>query len=110
MASEKRRQKRLQKRENKREKKRTEARTSKQPQNIREWMRAAARWPVRETRASPLNEDALVTVVVARNGLLHIYTQDTPFPQGERIYAPVRKHGQVIGNPISTPGWRINGT
>ena len=54
--------------------------------------------------------DARDEVVVARNGLLHIYTQDTPFPQGERIYAPVRKHGQVIGNPISTPGWRINGT
>ena len=43
-----------------------------------------------------------------RDGVLYIYTQDTPFPKGERIYAPVRKTGQEAGNPISLPNWKTN--
>ena len=47
--------------------------------------------------------DARDEVVVVRDGVLDIYTQDTPYPRGEKIYAPVRK------GHLSSPNWEING-
>ena len=52
--------------------------------------------------------DARDEVVVVRDGVLYIYTQDTPFPRGEHIFAPIRKMGQNSSNPISSPGWKMN--
>jgi hypothetical protein len=49
--------------------------------------------------------DARDEIVVARDGVIYIYTQDEEF-QGERIYAPVRKMGQDAANPVSKPGWK----
>ncbi len=47
-------------------------------------------------------------IIVVRDGVIHIYTQDTPFPKGERIYAPIQKMGQELGNSVSIPNWTIN--
>ena len=35
--------------------------------------------------------------------VLYIVTQDSPYPEGEKIYAPTRKFD------ISNPGWKVNG-
>ncbi len=47
--------------------------------------------------------DARDEVVLTRDGVLYIYTQDTPHPKGEKIYAPVRS------GHLSSPNWEING-
>ncbi|MDP6776670.1 MAG: hypothetical protein QGI83_07895 [Candidatus Latescibacteria bacterium] len=49
-----------------------------------------------------LTGDARDEVVLNRDGVYYIYTQDTPYPKGERIYAPVRN------GHLSAPGWITN--
>ncbi len=49
-----------------------------------------------------LTGDARDEVVLAHDGVLYIYTQDTPYPKGEKIYAPVRK------GHLSSPHWEVH--
>jgi len=60
-------------------------------------------WPYRGN-AQPLDltGDARDEVVLIHDGVVYIYTQDTPYPQGEKIYAPIRKRD------ISCPNWKVN--
>jgi len=46
--------------------------------------------------------DARDELVLTHGGVVYIYTQDTPYPKGERIYAPLRRRD------ISSPNWEIN--
>ena len=50
-----------------------------------------------------LTGDARDEVVLNGDGVYYIYTQETPYPKGERIYAPVRD------GHLSAPNWAING-
>lgn len=38
------------------------------------------------------------------NGEIKIFTQDTPYPKGKRIYSPIRDHTRHL----SLPNWKIN--
>ena len=59
-------------------------------------------WPYRGN-AQPLDltGDARDEIILNHEGTLYIYTQDTPYPDGKRIYAPIRKRD------ISSPHWKI---
>ena len=46
--------------------------------------------------------DARDEIIYVHEGSIYIVTQDTPYPTGEKIYAPTRKMD------ISMPGWKIN--
>ena len=43
-------------------------------------------------------------IVLKRDDVLTIFTQDTPYPGGEQIYAPIRD------GHLSSPNWETNGT
>ena len=45
--------------------------------------------------------DARDEITYVVDGAVYIVTQDTPYPAGERIYAPTRKMD------ISLPGWAV---
>ena len=47
--------------------------------------------------------DARDEIIYVHEGAIYILTQDSPYPAGERIYAPTRKMD------ISIPGWQVNG-
>lgn len=47
--------------------------------------------------------DARDEITYVHDGAIYIVTQDTPYPEGKRIYAPTRRFD------ISLPGWRVNG-
>jgi hypothetical protein len=49
-----------------------------------------------------LTGDARDEIVLKRDDILTIFTQDTPYPGGERIYAPIRD------GHLSSPNWEIN--
>ncbi len=49
-----------------------------------------------------LTGDARDEVVLTRDNVLYIYTQDTPYPKGEKIYAPVRR------GHLSSPNWEVH--
>jgi hypothetical protein len=61
-------------------------------------------WPYQETVTQPLNltGDVRDELVLIHDGVVTIYTQDTPYPRGEKIYAPIRKRD------ISCPNWKVN--
>jgi hypothetical protein len=60
-------------------------------------------WPYRgSAQVLDLMGDARDEIVLSYEGTLYIYTQDTPYPRGKKIYAPVRKRD------ISSPNWKIN--
>jgi hypothetical protein len=64
-------------------------------------------WYFRETFIMDLVGDARDEIAFLDGERLLIYTQDTPFPKGRKIYAPLRKRG--IGHPVvSYPNWKIN--
>ena len=46
--------------------------------------------------------DARDEMIFVHDGAIFIYTQDRPYPKGERIYAPVRRMD------FSEPGWKVN--
>lgn len=49
-----------------------------------------------------LTGDARDEIVLNYEGTLYIYTQDSSYPKGKRIYAPIRKRD------ISCPNWKVN--
>ena len=49
-----------------------------------------------------LTGDVRDEIVLIHNQVVYIYTQDTPYPKGQKIYAPIRKRD------ISCPNWEIN--
>ena len=46
--------------------------------------------------------DARDEITYVHEGAIYIVTQDTPYPAGERIYAPTRRFD------FSEPGWTVN--
>ncbi len=60
-------------------------------------------WPYRgQARPLDLTGDARDEIVLTHEGKLLIYSQDTPYPKGKEIYAPIRRRD------ISCPNWKVN--
>jgi hypothetical protein len=56
------------------------------------------------TLVADLLGDSREEIVFVCDNILYIYSQNKPYPKGEKIYAPIRKDYPSL----STPNWKIN--